>query len=121
MSGSTLRFCHVGYGYIICANRVVAVFPPGAEPTKRMMRNAKTNGIFIDMTRGNETKSYLLMEDGSMISVAFNPMTIHKRLNEDPSVRTKKTLAAKGYDDEVIDDAHPDDMGLDYTEEESED
>ena len=120
MSGSTLRFCHVGYGYIICANRVVAVFPPGAEPTKRMMRNAKTNGIFIDMTRGNETKSYLLMEDGSVISVGFNPLTIQKRLNEDPSARTKKTLAARDYDEEAVDDAYFEDGNPDSTEEESE-
>ena len=120
MSGSTLRFCHVGYGYIICANRVVAVFPPGAEPTKRMMRNAKTNGIFIDMTRGNETKSYLLMEDGAIIAVAFNPLTIQKRLNEDPSVRTRKTLSAKDYDDEAVDDGYLDGGNPEYTEEESE-
>ena len=104
MDTGVLRFAHVGYGYVICANRVVAVFPPRAEPTKRMMRFAKTNGTYLDMTRGNETKSYLLLEDGTMAAVAFNPMTIYKRLNEDPSERTKRTIKAKVYEEEEIDD-----------------
>ena len=94
MVASNLRFVHLGYGFIVCANRIVAVFPPKSEQAKRMMRFAKTSQTYIDMTRGRETKCYILLEDGAYIGCAFNPLTVLKRLNEDPSPRNVEALSS---------------------------
>lgn len=104
MNVGILKFVHIGFGYTICSNRVVGVFPPRAEPTKRMMRLAKTNDTYLDMSRGRETKSYILLEDGTLVGTAFNPLTIYRRLNEDPGIKMEKSAKSKKYPEEEIDD-----------------
>lgn len=104
MNVGVLKFVHVGYGYVLCMNRIVGVFPPRAEPTKRMVRFAKANDTYIDMCRGNETKSIILMEDGTLVGVAFNPMTIYRRLNADQGIKAAKMVKAKKFPEEEIDD-----------------
>lgn len=117
MDVGVLKFCHLGFGYVICTNRVVAVFPPKAEPSKRMMRFAKTNDTMLDMTRGRETKSYILLEDGTLVGVAFNPQTILRRLNEDPGAKMEKSIKSRKYPEEVIDDDIEDESDEDEIEE----
>lgn len=103
-----LKFVHVGYGYVINANMIVAVMPPNSMPTIRMARWAKTNGSYLDMTRGNETKSYLLTTDGTVVALGFNPLTVYKRLNDDPAVKANAAIKKKKYPVEEIDDEHMD-------------
>lgn len=96
MTGAVLKFIHIGFGYILCINRIVAVFPVGAEQTKRLARFARSSETYVDMTRGRETKSFILLDDGMFIACAFNPLTLLKRLNEGIRPKEKPLLSTKG-------------------------
>lgn len=96
--GSRLRFFHAGYGHVLCANRIVAIFPVGSGPTRRMMTFAKRTETYVDITRGRETKSYILMQDGVLYGCAFNPLTVMGRINGDTPA--KEAVDAKGVDAE---------------------
>lgn len=85
MCQTPLKFVSMGFGYILCANRVVSVLPNRGEQPRRMARFAKKAQTYLDMTRGRETKSFILMDDGSMVGCAFSPPTVLKRLNGEMS------------------------------------
>ena len=72
---------HVGFGNVMAINRVMAVVSPSAAPSKRMIQEAKTQGLLIDMTNGRRTKSVLFMDSGHVALTAITPETIWRRVN----------------------------------------
>ena len=43
-----MRFVNIGYGNIIAIDKVISIITPGAAPIKRMVQEAKQNGLIID-------------------------------------------------------------------------
>lgn len=80
---SPLKFIHVGMGNIACANRIISIIKPDTACGKRYMKNAKTNGSYIDATLNRTVKSLVLLDDGSVMGSAISTMTLLKRLNND--------------------------------------
>ncbi|MBC7264269.1 MAG: DUF370 domain-containing protein [Chloroflexi bacterium] len=76
----SIELVHVGYGGIIAANRVLAVLSPDSAPVKRIIRNAKENGMAIDMTYGRRTKAVIVLDSGHIALAALQPETIAGRL-----------------------------------------
>jgi regulator of extracellular matrix RemA (YlzA/DUF370 family) len=123
LTGAILKFIHIGFGYIVCANRIVGVFPTKAEQTKRMIRYAKASETYVDMTRGRETKSFILLEDGMLISCAFNPLTVLKRLNEGVTPKDQDWLSTGGgqpVGKETAADLHEIELEIDEEDQEEE-
>ncbi len=50
-----MRFINIGYGNIIAIDKVISIITPGAAPIKRMVQEAKQNGLIID--RNNRKKN----------------------------------------------------------------
>ena len=46
-----LRFFHAGMGNYVCANRVIAMIRPGTACGKRILKEAKRTGSFLDCCR----------------------------------------------------------------------
>lgn len=81
MNQVPLRFTSLGYGYSVCANRVLAVLVPDAAPSKRCLAQAKDRKRYVDMTSGHGVKALLLLDDGQVVGCAMSPKTVLTRLN----------------------------------------
>ena len=75
-----IEFIHVGFNNVINAMRVVAIVDPSSAPVKRMIREATSRGMVIDMTKGRKTKSVIVLDSGHIALVALQPETITGRL-----------------------------------------
>ena len=71
---------HIGFGNILAVERVIAIVSPGSAPTKRLVQEARSKGLLIDMTNGRRTKAVLIMDDGHIAVAALSPETIANRL-----------------------------------------
>lgn len=71
---------HVGFGNILAASRVIAIISPGSAPTKRLIQEARSEGLLIDMTNGRRTKAVLVMDSGHIALAAIIPDTIASRI-----------------------------------------
>ncbi len=71
---------HVGFGGIVAANRILAIFEPNSQPVRRMVRRAKQEGLAIDMTYGRKTRTVIVLDTGHIIMAAVQPETIVGRL-----------------------------------------
>ncbi|MFC1919742.1 extracellular matrix/biofilm biosynthesis regulator RemA family protein [Chloroflexota bacterium] len=71
---------HVGFGNMLAMNKVLAVLSPDQEPTRRLIREAKSKGILLDATHARKMKAALVMETGHIAVVAIATETISARL-----------------------------------------
>ena len=76
------RYISIGYGNIVNADRVISVIATEAAPIKRMIQNAKDNGMAVDATCGRKTKAVLVMDSGHLLLSALLPETIAKTMED---------------------------------------
>ena len=76
------RYISIGYGNIVNADRVISVIATDAAPIKRMIQNAKDNGMAVDATCGRKTKAVLVMDSGHLLLSALLPETIAKKMED---------------------------------------
>lgn len=75
------QLINIGFGNIVNVNKIIGIISPEAAPIKRMVQNAKDNGLAIDATCGRKTKAVLVMETGHLMLSALLPETISGRVN----------------------------------------
>jgi regulator of extracellular matrix RemA (YlzA/DUF370 family) len=80
---------HVGFGGVVAANRILAILDPNSQPVRRMVRQAKRDGVAIDMTYGRKTRTVIVLDTGHIITAAIQPETIVGRLGQ--SVKGSQT------------------------------
>jgi regulator of extracellular matrix RemA (YlzA/DUF370 family) len=80
---------HVGFGGVVAANRILAILDPNSQPVRRMVRQAKKDGVAIDMTYGRKTRTVIVLDTGHIITAAIQPETIVGRLGQ--SVKGSQT------------------------------
>jgi regulator of extracellular matrix RemA (YlzA/DUF370 family) len=80
---------HVGFGGVVAANRILAILDPNSQPVRRMVRQAKRDGMAIDMTYGRKTRTVIVLDTGHIITAAIQPETIVGRLGQ--SVKGSQT------------------------------
>ncbi len=83
-----MQLINIGYGNMLCADRMVAVVSPEAAPVKRLVSRAKTDGVLIDASCGRKTKSVIVTDSGHVVLSAIHPETIANRVK---GVETGKT------------------------------
>lgn len=74
-----MKLVNIGFGNMVCAQRVVAVVSPESAPIKRMVQEAKEKSTAIDATFGRRTKAVLVMDTGALVLSALLPETICAR------------------------------------------
>lgn len=75
------RLINIGYGNIVNVDRIIGVISPEAAPVKRMVQNAKDNGLAVDATCGRRTRAVIVMDSGHLMLSALLPETIAGRVN----------------------------------------
>ena len=77
-----MKLINIGFGNVVSQSRLLAVVSPDAAPVKRLIQDAREQGILIDATCGRKTKAVLLMDSGHVILSAIAPETITHRFNQ---------------------------------------
>ena len=77
----SVQLINIGFGNIASANRIVAIVSPESAPIKRMIQEARANGIVIDATYGRKTRAVIITDSDHIILSAVQPETIAQRLN----------------------------------------
>ncbi len=77
-----MKLINIGFGNLIAAQRLVAVVGMESAPIKRMITEAREQGMLIDATFGRKTKSVLLMDTNHVVLSAFPPSVLAARMVE---------------------------------------
>ncbi len=74
-----MQLINIGFGNIVCANRVVAIVSPESAPIKRVVTDARDRGQLIDATYGRRTRAVIITDSSHIILSAIQPETVAHR------------------------------------------
>ena len=77
-----MKFINIGYGNMISAEKIISIVSPESAPIKRMVQEARENGMAIDATHGRKTRTVIFMDSGHIILSSLVAETLATRLNE---------------------------------------
>ena len=82
-----MKFINIGFGNMVCADRVVAIVSPDSAPIKRLVQDARDEGRIIDVSCGRRTRAVVLTDSDHVILSAIQTETVANRLadNDDGS------------------------------------
>ncbi|MBO4363470.1 MAG: DUF370 domain-containing protein [Clostridia bacterium] len=75
-----MNFISVGYGNIINIDRLIAIMSSNSAPARRLITEARANGLCIDTTMGRRTKAILVMDSAHVIMSALHVATLSQRI-----------------------------------------
>ena len=88
-----MKLINIGFGNMVCANRLVAIVSPESAPIKRMVQEARDRGVLIDATSGRRTRAVLIMDSDHIVLSALQPETVAGRLGgRDPVPEEEEVL-----------------------------
>ena len=74
-----MQLINIGFGNLVSAEKIIAVVAPDSAPIKRIVQDAKEQGLLIDATYGRKTRSVIIAESRHIILSAINPESIGNR------------------------------------------
>lgn len=74
-----MQLINIGFGNLVSAGKIIAVVAPDSAPIKRIVQDAKEQGLLIDATYGRKTRSVIIAESRHIILSAINPESIGNR------------------------------------------
>ena len=70
---------NIGFGNMVNGDKIISMVSTDAAPIKRMIQNARDEGMAVDATCGRRTRTALVMESGHVVLSALTPETIAAR------------------------------------------
>ncbi|MDL2285404.1 DUF370 domain-containing protein [Desulfovibrio sp. OttesenSCG-928-F07] len=80
---SKFQLLNIGFGNLVIAERVVALFSPTSSPMRRLREDAKQAGRLVDATHGRKTRCIIVMDSGHVVLSAVQPETIRQRFMQE--------------------------------------
>lgn len=74
-----MKLINIGFGSMVCANRILAVIEPDSAPIKRVIQEAKDRGMLIDASYGRKTQTVFLMDTDHVILSSLTPDAVNAR------------------------------------------
>ncbi len=62
-----MKLVNIGSGNMVAAERIVSILTPESAPIKRIIQDAKEQGILIDATIGRKTKTVIITDSHHII------------------------------------------------------
>lgn len=81
-----MKLINVGFGNIVSARRIIAIVSPESAPIKRMVQEAREDGMLIDATYGRRTKSVIITDSDHIILSAIQTENIVTRLTKEEEI-----------------------------------
>ena len=75
-----IKLINIGFGNIVAANRIIAIVSPESAPIKRLIGEARDQGVLIDATYGRRTRAVIITDSDHVILSAVQPETVAHRL-----------------------------------------
>ena len=76
------KLINIGFGNIVASQKVVAIVSPESAPIKRIIQDAKNDGLLIDATYGRRTRGVIITDSRHVILTANQPETIANRFQD---------------------------------------
>ena len=70
------QLINIGFGNMVNADKIVSLVSTDAAPVKRMIQNARDEGMAVDATCGRWTRTAMVMESGHLVLSALTTETI---------------------------------------------
>ena len=77
-----MKLINIGFGNLVSSDKLVSIVAPDSAPVKRIVQEAKSNGMLIDATCGRKCKSVLITDSNHVISSAVSSEAIQNRTEE---------------------------------------
>ena len=77
-----MKLINIGFGNMVSAGRIITIVSPESAPIKRIIQDARDNGVLIDATYGRRTRAVIVMDSGHVILSAIQPETVANRIVE---------------------------------------
>ena len=74
-----MKLINIGFGNMVSASRIITIVSPESAPIKRIIQDARDNGVLIDATYGRPTRAVIVMDSGHVILSAIQPETVANR------------------------------------------
>ena len=99
-----MRLVNIGFGNMVCIERVIAVVVPDSAPIKRIVQESKDRGLCIDATYGRKTRTVLITDTDHVVLSALQPETLRRRAeNAQDSDDAAETEAEEEAEDDAED------------------
>ena len=72
-------FIGIGFGNVVNKDKIISMVSTDAAPIKRMIQNARDEGMAVDATCGRRTRTVLVMESGHLVLSALTTETLTAR------------------------------------------
>lgn len=73
---------NIGNKSYVMISEIEAIMPPESAPIKRIVSDAKDNGICVDMTYGKRTKAVIVMKSGKIMLSSVLPETLCNKIEK---------------------------------------
>jgi regulator of extracellular matrix RemA (YlzA/DUF370 family) len=74
-----MKLINIGFGNMVSANRIITIVSPESAPIKRIIQDARENGVLVDATYGRRTRAVIVMDSGHVVLSAIQPETVANR------------------------------------------
>ncbi len=74
---------NIGFGNIVCMQKVIAIISPESAPVKRLIQEARNDNRLIDASYGRKTRAVIVMDSNHIILSPVQPETVASRFSDD--------------------------------------
>ena len=74
-----MKLINIGFGNMVSASRLITIVSPESAPIKRIIQDARDNGVLIDATYGRRTRAVIVMDSGHVVLSSIQPETVANR------------------------------------------
>ena len=78
-----MKLVNIGFGNMVSAERMIAIVSPESAPIKRIIQEAKENGVLIDATHGRRTRAVIVTDSDHIILTYLQSETVANRMSDD--------------------------------------
>lgn len=82
-----MKLINIGFGNLVSSDKIVAVVSPESAPVKRIVQEAKADGMLVDATCGRKCKSVIIAERNHIVLSAISCEAIQNRAEESEEQR----------------------------------
>lgn len=82
----SVEFINIAYDNFLNKERVLLITPAESSPIKRLIGEAKENGMLIDCSQGKKTKSVIFLDSDHLVLSALSPDSLQQRLSKQTNI-----------------------------------
>lgn len=85
-----MKLINIGFGNMVSASRLITIVSPESAPIKRIIQDARDNGVLIDATYGRRTRAVIVMDSGHVVLSSIQPETVANRFVQTDEVEEEE-------------------------------